>query len=141
MAHALPEGGRIVTIEKYDHFADLARRNFLANGLSHKIQLIHGDAFEALKMLDPAQRFEMIFLDGDKERYEDYFSLLGSRLSLRGILIVDDVFFHGEVLNESPTSAKGIGVKKFLEAVERSQDYHKTILPIDSGLLLLVKHT
>src|SRR5947207_1708610 len=46
MAKALGEVGRLVSIEKFDHFAGIARRNFAANGLSEKIKLIHGDAFE-----------------------------------------------------------------------------------------------
>lgn len=139
MARVLPDDGRVITMEKYSHFADLARRNFLKNGLSHKIQLIQGDAFEELRTLGRTERFEMIFLDGNKERYGDYLPLLEPLLGSQGLLVVDDVFFHGDVLNEQPKSAKGLGVKGLLEAVERKEGYQKVILPIGNGLMLMVK--
>ena len=139
MARVLPEGGRIVTMEKYDHFADLARQNFLTNGLAHKIQLIQGDAFAELQKLDRAERFDMIFLDGNKERYDEYFPLLDAHLVPQGLLVVDDVLYHGDVLNERPKSEKGIGVRKLLERVKARADYQKAMLPVGNGLLLMVK--
>ena len=48
MARAMPAGGRLTTIEKFDHFADICRRNFEANGLADRITVVEGDAFEAL---------------------------------------------------------------------------------------------
>lgn len=139
MACALPEDGRIVTVEKHAHFAELARENFLKNGLDHKIQLIRGDAFEVLQHFDARQGFDMVFLDGNKERYAEYFSLLDPLLLPQGLLVVDDALFLGDVLNARPKTAKGLGVKMFLEAVETRTDYQKALLPIGNGMMLLVK--
>ncbi len=139
MAKVLPENGRIVTVEKYDHFARIARANFAKNGLADKVQLVEGDAFEELREPNLDWRFDMIFLDGNKERYPEYFTLLDPLLALGGLFVVDDVFFHGDVLNQEPKSDKGIGVRKFLEIVRTNQDYHKTILPIGNGIMLMVK--
>lgn len=139
MAKILPDGGQIVTIEKYEHFADIARRNFTANGLSKKIKLIQGDAFDQLSQLRTEEHFDIIFLDGDKERYLEYFQLLHPLLALNGLLIVDDVLFHGDVLNKIPKSKKGAGVRKFLEHVKNDKGYHKVILPISNGIMLMIK--
>ena len=69
MAKVLPEGGRVVTIEKFERFANIARVNFARNGLGHKIELIHGDAFEELRKLSTVPQFELILLDGNKEKH------------------------------------------------------------------------
>ena len=139
MASVLPEGGQVVTIEKYDHFADIAHQNFVRNRLNNKIQLIEGDAFEELKKLGQKQFFDMIFLDGNKERYSEYFELLDPLLAPNGLLVVDDVFFHGDVLNEKPKSEKGLGVRKFLDRVQTGGNYHKAILPVANGIMLMFK--
>jgi caffeoyl-CoA O-methyltransferase len=139
MASVLPQDGQVVTIEKYDHFTDIARHNFARNGLDKKIQLIEGDAFEELRKLEQKQYFDMVFLDGNKERYSEYFELLDPLLVPNGLLVVDDVFFHGDVLNEKPKSEKGLGVRKFLERVQTSRDYHKAILPVANGIMLMLK--
>lgn len=141
MARVLPENGRIVTIEKYAHCAELAHRNFATNGLDDKIELIYGDAMEVLRRFESSQRFDMIFLDGNKERYHEYFALLDPLLVPQGLLVVDDVLFLGDVLNRRQKTAKGLGARLFLEAVETRQDYQKILLPLGNGIMLLVKQT
>ncbi len=140
MAKALDEDGKLVSIEKFDHFAEIARRNFEANGLSEKIQLINGDAFEVLRTFPVDERFDLIFLDGNKERYDDYFSILDPLLLSGGLFITDDVFFHGDALNSSPKTEKGAGVRRFLELTTTYKNYHRVILPVANGFMLMLKH-
>lgn len=139
MARALPPGGEVYTIEKYDRFADVAQTNFSRNGLEGKIRLLRGDAFVELAKLDPDIRFDMIFLDGDKERYAEYFDLLEPRLSPGGLLITDDVFFHGDTVNSKPQTAKGAGTKRFLDKMESAAGFVKILLPLGNGLALMIK--
>jgi caffeoyl-CoA O-methyltransferase/O-methyltransferase len=139
MAKVLPEGGRLTTIEKYDEFARIAAENIRNNGLSERIDIICGDAFDELPKLDPNQLFDFVFLDGNKERYLEYFKLLDPRLRPGGLMIVDDVLFQGDVLNDEPKTEKGIGVKRFLQAVESADQYTKILLPISNGLMLMYK--
>lgn len=139
LANAMGRGGKIVTIEKFDHFAEMARRNFARNGLDGMITLLEGDAFEELRKLEQNECFDLIFLDGNKERYCDYFELLDPLLVPGGLLIVDDIFFHGDVLNENPTTEKGAGVLRFLERVRDCDTYHRAAIPIANGVLLMLK--
>lgn len=138
MAKALPEGGQVVTIEKYDHFAALAQENFRRNGLAEKIRLIQGDAFAVLDSLK-TERFDMAFIDGNKERYREYFEMIDPLLSPGALVVVDDVLFHGDALNARPKTEKGAGVRRFLEAAEARADYQKVLLPFSNGLMLMVK--
>ena len=85
-ATALPSDGRVLTIEKFDHFAEIAIRNFAANGLADKITLVQGDAFEVLGGLDKEDPFDFVFIDGDKERYGEYLRLVEPLLSAEALV-------------------------------------------------------
>jgi len=138
-AKALPKDGQVVTIEKFDHFAQIARRNFAKNGLSDRIKLIEGDAFEVIGGLPAKDKFDLIFIDGNKEKYKDYFELTEHLLSPGGIAIVDDCFFHGDVVNQQPTNEKGAGTKAFLDYAATRSDYQRIALPLANGLMMMVK--
>lgn len=138
MAKCLPEEGEIVTIEKFDYFCRIAEQNFQNNGLTNKIKIIEGDALEELQKLG-SEKFDFIFVDGNKEKYKEYFELLDLHLAESGLFVVDDVLFHGDVLNEEPKTEKGRGVKKFLEYVKSREDYIKILLPIRNGMMLMYK--
>ena len=122
MARAMPAGGKLTTIEKFDHFADICRRNFEANGLADRITVVQGDAFEALDKVPKGELFDLAFIDGNKERYADYFEMLEPRVRSGGLILVDDVFFHGDVLNAKPTTEKGEGCKRFMELAARRHE-------------------
>jgi predicted O-methyltransferase YrrM len=138
-ADALPADGRVVTIEKFDHFAAIARRNFGANGFEDRIELVEGDAHEVLPTIRDRGPFDFAFIDGNKERYADYFRLVEPMTSPRSIIVVDDVFFHGDALSSAPTSEKGRGVRAFLELAASSEDWHRTVVPLSNGMMLMCK--
>jgi caffeoyl-CoA O-methyltransferase len=139
LARALPPDGDVVTFEKFDHFAAIARKNFALNGYSDKITLIEGDAFDAVDRLRPSDRFDVIFIDGNKERYRGYFEKLEPHLAPQGLMIIDDCFFHGDAINEHPTTEKGAGVKAFLDYAATRADYDRIALPLSNGIMLMLK--
>jgi predicted O-methyltransferase YrrM len=129
----------VVSIEKFDEFAAIARRNFAANGLSDRIRLLEGDAIDVMRGLPPGELFDLIFIDGNKERYTDYFLMAEALLSPRGIIIVDDCFFHGDAVNAIPSNPKGQGVRDFLDCVAGRSDYLRIALPVANGMMLLTR--
>jgi caffeoyl-CoA O-methyltransferase len=139
MARAMPTGGQLTTIEKFDHFADICRRNFEANGLADRITVVQGDAFEALEKIPKGELFDLAFIDGNKERYAHYFETLEPRVRSGGLILVDDIFFHGDVLNARPTTEKGEGCKRFMELAARRTNYVKLALPLCNGLMMMLK--
>jgi len=141
MAEELPEGGRVVTVEKYDHFAALARKNFIENKLDSKIEIVIGDALEKIDELKGKGPYDLFFLDGNKENYLEYLQKLECSVRKGGLIVIDDVFFQGDALNEKPTTPKGQGVKDLLEAMKTDEKYYKLILPISNGVMLLHKLT
>ena len=135
----MPQNSTLVTIEIVSEFADLARKNFARHGLENKIQLLESDALEAINSFAVDDRFDLIFMDGAKENYSTYFKHLDPILAPGGLFIVDDVFFNGDTLNTPPTTEKGQGVRDFLELVQNNADYSKVILPLDYGMMLMIK--
>ena len=141
MARALPAGGHLTTLEVSPRFAALARDNFRRNGLERAITLVEGKALDALRTFDPARPFDLIFLDADKDHYSAYFPRLDALLAEGGLLIIDDVLFHGDVLNEAPKTSKGVGAKALLKLVQAQSHYRSVLLPLSTGMLLMVKET
>lgn len=139
LAQVLPAGAHMTTLEKYDAFAAVARRNFSANRFTDRITLLEGDALALLQARQVPGPFDFIFLDGNKEHYADYFRHLDPLLAPQGLLVVDDALFRGDVFNQAPRTPKGAGVKQLLADVTLLQGYHKLLLPLCNGVMVLIK--
>jgi len=126
----------VVTLEKFDEFAKLAKQNFKDNGLENKITLYQGDAYDSMKLLNDGF-FDFIYVDGDKGRYPEFSKLAEQKLSKYGLILIDDVFFHGDVLNDKQNTDKGLGCKNVLEQYKYNTKFHKYLMPINNGILLL----
>jgi predicted O-methyltransferase YrrM len=138
-AKALPAGGEVVSIEKFDEFADICRTNFAQNGVADRIRLLVGDAHSVLETLPQDPKFDLIFIDGNKERYSDYFYMTERLLSPGGLIVVDDVLFHGDALNPVPKTEKGAGSKALLNAAAKAHGYDRLLMPFANGMMLLFK--
>lgn len=121
---------QVVTIEKFLDFAKIAIRNFETNGFEN-IQLHGCDA----RNYFPTEKFDMVFIDGNKEHYLDHFRRFESPL-----MIVDDCFFCGDVLNPKTSTYKGQGVKEFMDYAATRGDYLKLALPLGNGIMIMVKN-
>jgi predicted O-methyltransferase YrrM len=139
LARALEAGGRVVTIEKFPEFAAIAQRNFVANGVQDRITLLVGDAIERIEELPADEPFDLVFLDGHKERYAEYFEAIAPRLRTGGLLVVDDVLFHGDALNRVCRTEKGEGVRRFLDRAAAAKDFLRLTLPLANGIMLMLK--
>jgi predicted O-methyltransferase YrrM len=121
-------GRHVTTIEKGSDFAQIARRNVVG----HDVRVILGDAMHYA----PDREFDALFIDGDKEHYLDHFLAFSPLVRL---VMVDDCFFHGDVLNAEPTTEKGRGVKRFLEHVAGLDGWLKLALPLGNGLFIMCR--
>lgn len=139
MARAMPAGGKLTTIEKFDHFAEICKKNFVANGVADRIEILQGDAFELIDALPKDDMFDIAFIDGNKERYAHYFEVLEPRVRSGGLIMVDDVLFHGDALNTKFETEKGAGAKAFLDVAASRKNYPRLVLPICNGIMLLQK--
>jgi len=139
LALAMPDGGELITLEKFDHFAEIARRNISANNLESRVRVIEGDAKVSLVNLSSGPNFDFVYLDGGKEAYLEYVKLLEPKLNVGGLFVVDDILFQGDVLNDIPQTEKGKGVSMMVDYLCNNLDYMRTFLPISNGFLIAQK--
>jgi predicted O-methyltransferase YrrM len=137
-ARMVGKGGHVTTIEVGQEFADLARENFRRNGFESQITLHLGNAGRILTGL-PAQSFDLIFIDGSKQDYLDYALKSEKLLTSRGVIMIDDVFFHGDALNSAPATDKGRGCKALLDHYQTAERFEHLLLPVSNGILMLYR--
>ena len=139
LSNIVGQEGHVTTIEKYDQFANIAKKNIIRNCRFDNVNLICGDAINILDRMSGKEKFDFVFLDGNKERYYDYIMLIDDLIEEGGMIVVDDIFFHGDGLNECPSTEKGKGVKKVLDNLKNLTKYRSTILPIGNGCLIMTR--
>ena len=126
MARALPENGRLISLEVDPLHASVARKNIERAGLSSKVEVRVGKAIEILPELQGP--FDMIFIDADKPPYAEYFQW-ALRLSRPGTLIIaDNVVREGRVLNPSDTDERVQGVRRFNQLLSETKEVSATIM-------------
>ncbi len=130
MARALPEGGKMITLEIDPHHAKVAGRNIDRAGLSSKVEIRVGKAIDLLPGLvdEKAGPFDMIFIDADKPPYTEYFEW-ALKLSRPGTLIIaDNVIRDGKVLNPDHEDPMVKGAQRFNKALAANKKVTATIL-------------
>jgi predicted O-methyltransferase YrrM len=137
LAEGLSENGQIHTIEIRDEDANAANTYFKQSPHDAKIKSHIGDAKEIIPTLTPT--WDLVFIDADKTGYIDYYNLVLSRLAKNGLIIVDNVLFHGEVLEENISGKSAKAIQAFNEHIQKDETTEHTILTIRDGLTLIRK--
>ncbi|MBS1689545.1 MAG: O-methyltransferase, partial [Bacteroidetes bacterium] len=130
MARALPDNGKLVTIEVDPHHAAVAKRNIENAGLAEKVDLQLGKALDILPQMIAAGEapFDMIFIDADKPPYPEYFNY-ALQLSHPGTLIIcDNVIREGQVLDPNSTDERVYGVRRLNEMLSKNDKVTATII-------------
>ena len=132
MARALPPDGRLVTIERDARHAAYARAGFARAGVADRIELLEGGALDVLPTLP--ETFDAVFIDADKAPMPRYF-VEGMRL-LRpgGLLLGDNAFHDGRVVDAASDDADTAGIREFNRLLATDRRLVSTILPVRDGL-------
>jgi|SRR5450432_475871 len=130
MAKALPEDGKLISLESEPHHAAVARKNIDRARLSSRIEIRVGKAIDLLPQLveENAGPFDMIFIDADKPPYTEYFEW-SLKLSRSGTLIIaDNVIRDGKVLDQQQVDPMVKGAQRFNKALAANRKVQATIL-------------
>ena len=140
MAKALPSDGRLVTLEKSPEHAALAREFIDRAGRTEMVEVRVGDAADLLQDLGPAGGWDAMFLDADKERYGIYLKHAERLLRPGGLLLADNVFWRGRVLQEAgEADAATHALQDFNRALAGHDAFDATILPVGDGVAVAVR--
>lgn len=137
LAAGLAEGGRLHTIELREEDADRAEENFRRANWQDRIILHRGNALAILPVLQEV--WDLVFIDADKPGYLDYYKLVLPRLRSGGLIIADNVLFHGQVLEKEIQGKSARAIQAFNEAIAADQSVEKVLLTVRDGLLFIRK--
>lgn len=135
MAYALPDDGELITLEVNKQYEEISRPFFQREPFDKIIKQIMGQALKSIKTLEGP--FDMIFLDGDKLNYPEYYTKLLPLLRKGGILAIDNVLWNGGVLD--PKDTKSIAIHTLNERVLKDDQVENVLLPVRDGLNLIRK--
>ncbi len=131
MARALPEDGRLWTIEFDPKHARVARENLAAAGLAGRVTVLEGAGLDVLPSLESHGPFDAVFVDADKRNYDGYGRWAAKNVRRGGLLIGDNAFLFGRLLEVSEEAA---AMRRFHE--EAREAFDTVCLPTLDGLLI-----
>lgn len=135
MAEALPEDGELVTCEYNERYEEIARYFFNKSIHSSKISLVIGPALETIPNLEG--NFDFAFLDADKVNYPNYYKMILPRLNQGAIMVIDNIFWSGEVLN--PKDEKAEAIDRLNKTIAEDESVEQVVLTVRDGLTLVRK--
>ena len=139
MALALPFDGYLISLDKNLEFSNKAKF-FYDKANEKKIKQIIKPAIESLKELkDSKQIFDLIFIDADKENYLVYYDTCIDLIDKNGLIIIDNVLWHGEVADNSKNDKFTNIIREFNNHVKQDNKVIKHIIPIGDGLTICIK--
>jgi caffeoyl-CoA O-methyltransferase len=137
LAKGLREGGLLHTIELRPGDARTAQQNFNLSAAKDKIILHSGNAMEIIPVL--AETWDIVFIDADKVNYTEYYKLVLPSVKRGGLILADNVLFHGEVLQDEIKGKNAKAIHAFNEYVQQDERVEKVLLTVRDGLLLIIK--
>lgn len=135
MAEALPDDGELFTCEYNKRYEDIARSFFEKSEAGSKVTLLMGKALETIPTITGS--FDFVFLDADKINYPKYYEMILPRLEQGGIMVIDNVFWDGEVLGSK--SEKGRAIDKLNTMIRDDVTVEQVMLPVRDGVTILRK--
>jgi len=139
LAEGLTDNGQLHTIELRPEDAQTAALNFSKSKRNNQIHLHIGDAKEIIPKLN--NNWDLVFIDADKTGYIDYYELVLPKLNQHGWIIVDNILFHGQVLEASISGKSAKAIQAFNEHVKADVRTEQVMLTIRDGLFLIKKKT
>ena len=139
MALSLPEDGFLISLDKNTEFSKKAK-TFYDKANANKITQIIKPAIESLKDLENSKRkFDLVFIDADKENYVNYYEKSIELIDKNGLIIIDNVLWHGEVADKSKNDKFTKIIRDFNKHIKDDNRVTKNILPIGDGLTICIK--
>ena len=130
---ALPEDGKLVVIDKNEETSKIAQNFFKKANQNHKITTIIKPAFESLNDIKN-QKFDMVFIDADKMNYKKYYEKSLGLINQGGLIIIDNVLWHGEVADVKYSDKYTINIREFNKFVCEDKRVEQVIIPLGDGM-------
>ncbi|WP_169082088.1 O-methyltransferase [Paenibacillus sp. PL91] len=139
LARGLREGGKLVSLELLQNYADLAKVHMEAAGLGDKVDYMVGDARQSLEELKSAGRkFDFFFIDADKEGYPAYLDYAIALANPGAIIVGDNILLRGRTTDPAKEGPSVRAVRSFNETIASDERLQSTVLPGYDGLAIAI---
>ena len=132
---ALPNDGKLIALDKNEETNKVALNFFKKANQDHKIETRIKPAFESLDELKN-NKFDMIFIDADKMNYKEYYERSLKLIDKGGLIIIDNVLWHGEVADEDNLDKYTINIREFNYYVSNDKRVEQIIVPLGDGMTI-----
>ena len=133
IALALPDDGKLIALDKNEETSKVAIDFFKKANLDDKIQTMIKPALDSLDELKN-NKFDMVFIDADKMNYKEYYERSLNLLDKGGLIIVDNVLWHGEVADENNLDKYTVNIREFNSYVANDKRVEQIIVPLGDGM-------
>ncbi|MDA9604702.1 class I SAM-dependent methyltransferase [Candidatus Pelagibacter sp.] len=133
IALALPDDGKLITLDKNEETNKIAVNFFKKAKQDNKIQTIVKPALDSLEELKN-NKFDMVFIDADKMNYKEYYERSLNLINKGGLIIVDNVLWHGEVADDDNLDKYTINIRNFNTYVANDKRVEQIIIPLGDGM-------
>ena len=138
MALALPEDGAITAVDKDKNTSKKANEFFKKAKQDSKISMIVKSALEALMEIRD-KKYELIFIDADKMNYKKYYEIALKLLDKEGLIIIDNVLWHGDVVENNIKDKITEGIRDLNNFISKDKRVEKVIVPFGDGMTICRK--
>ena len=140
IARGLSAEGKITTIDNSDEFLSLAKKYWDLDNMSSKIESIIGEGVEIMQsMIDRQHSYDFIFIDADKNNYPNYYELSLSLVPSNGIIIIDNMLWHGDVADEKKNDSQTNTIRDLNTKIQNDSRVDFSLLPLSDGLSFIRK--
>ena len=130
---ALPDDGKLIALDKNEETNKVASSFFKKANQNHKIKTIIKPALESLDELKN-DKFDMVFIDADKMNYREYYEKSLKLINRGGLIIIDNVLWHGEVADENNLDKYTVNIREFNLHVSNDNRVEQIIVPLGDGM-------
>ena len=140
IALALPDDGSLIALDKNESTNNVAMNFFKKANQEIKIKTIIKPALESLNDFKKNNKiFDMVFIDADKENYKNYYDISLGLIKKEGLIIVDNVLWHGEVVDKTKNDRLTNIIRDFNSYVKDDKKTEQIILPLGDGFTVCRK--
>ena len=137
IAEGMNNNGIIHTIDKNEELNTIQKKYFKKSGLENNIIQYNGCALDIIPKIE--EKFDLIFIDADKENYINYFNLVINKLNNNGVILADNVLWSGKVINSEDHDLTTNVLREFNKSVNNDNRVETILLPIRDGISIIRK--
>ena len=137
IAEGMNKNGIIHTIDKNEELNTIQKKYFKKSGLENNIIQYNGCALDIIPKIE--EKFDLIFIDADKENYINYFNLVIDKLNNNGVILADNVLWSGKVINSEDHDLTTNVLREFNKNVNNDNRVETILLPIRDGISIIRK--